>query len=103
MEYEGHMNELTKALFAANASVPPSEMELDNMMQAFSDHQAASQDKCPSLLLEAKHQLNVIHEHIHELAIEINVTESSLVSEHIQIETTYEQINNTHAWKVENA
>merc|ERR1719335_99294 len=86
-----------------NVSRNPSQTELDNMMQQFADHQAASQDKCPALLLEAKHQLNVVHEHIHELAIEINITESSLVSEHTQIETTYEMINNTHAWKVEEA
>jgi hypothetical protein len=103
MEYKAHMNELTEAMAKVSASIPPSEMELDNMMQQFADHQAASQDKCPALLLEAKHQLNVIHEHIHELAIEINVTEQSLVSEHVQIETTYEMINNTHAWKVEEA
>merc|ERR1719335_2068289 len=86
-----------------NVSRNPSQTELNTMMQHFSDNEAASQDKCPALLLEAKHQLNVIKEHIHELAIEINATEMTLVTEHHQIETTYEMINNTHAWKAEEA
>merc|ERR1719428_2532718 len=103
MEYAAHMDSLKKAMEAVKSSQSPSQIELNNMMQQFADHQAASQDKCPALLLEAKHQLNVIHEHIHELAIEINITEQSLVTEHVQIETTYEMINNTHAWKVEEA
>jgi hypothetical protein len=84
---------------AVNKSAPPSNNELETMMQSFADHQASSEDKCPALLLEAKHQLNVIHSHIHELALEINATEMTLVTQNHMIETTYEMINNTHAWK----
>jgi hypothetical protein len=99
MEYTSHSLALGRAMAAVNESVPPSSQELEIMMQSFSDHQAASQDKCPALLLEIKHQLNVLVEHIHELAIEINVTEQTLTTEHHQIETTYEMINQTHLWK----
>merc|ERR1712217_373893 len=93
--YSSHLESLKTAVSKMTASQGPSNGELENIMQQFINQQSGSQDHCPSLLLEAKHQLNELHVHIHELAIEINTTEASARSEEYMLETEYAEFNET--------
>jgi len=76
--YAAHRLALVRAVVAMEASRNVSNSELDDLISQFIDHQAASQDKCPSQLLETKHQLNSLHGELISIASEINTTEVQL-------------------------
>jgi len=73
--------------------------QLASAMSSFINAQAASSDKCPTLLLEAKHQWNILHSHIMELAQEINVTEMSVTTTTVQVDTTYQELYESEEWE----
>ena len=72
-------------MLALQDSDGPSKDELDDFIADFIDKQAASQDKCPSQLMEAKHDLKQLHEEVHDLAAQAKATK-------IQILTTTSQL-----------
>lgn len=55
-----------------------SNAELANMITTFINNQAASEDKCPARLMEAKHQLNDLHQHLLDLAAQVHATEDQV-------------------------
>jgi len=94
-EFAAHRGAVRRAVDAANETYGPTNEELDNLITHFIDHKAASQDKCPSLLLEAKHQWNALHVHLHELAVEFNSTEMSIQAVNYELTQLYYELNQT--------
>ena len=80
-QYKAHVLLLRRTRLAVQDSDGPSNDELDGFIADFIDKQAASQDKCPSQLMEAKHDLKQFPVEVHDLAAQANATE-------IQIFTT---------------
>merc|ERR1719265_2372993 len=48
--------------------------ELDKLVDKFISEQSGSEDACSSQLMEAKHQLNQIHQYVMDLSAHINTT-----------------------------
>mmetsp|Transcript_78260 Transcript_78260/g.175410 ORF Transcript_78260/g.175410 Transcript_78260/m.175410 type:complete len:892 (-) Transcript_78260:84-2759(-) len=94
------MHQLPSTIFAeTDAKTGTPNNQLASAMSTFIDAQAASSDKCPTLLLEAKHQWNILHSHIAELAQEINITEMSVTTTTVQVDTTYEELHESEKWE----
>ena len=84
-QYKAHVMLLRRAMMALQDSDGPSNNELDGFIADFIDKQAASQDKCPSQLMDAKHDLKQLHVEVHDLVAQVKATE-------IQILTTTSQL-----------
>merc|ERR1711871_133196 len=54
--------------------------ELDKLVNKFISEQSGSEDACSSQLMEAKHQLNQIHQYVQDLSAQVNATEKAIVA-----------------------
>merc|ERR1719236_99449 len=54
--------------------------QLEDMIDKFIAKQSGSDDACHSQLLEAKHQLNSLHSHVHDLSMEVNATDHQVTA-----------------------
>jgi archaellum component FlaC len=61
--------------------------ELDELIDKFIAKQAGSVDACHAKLIEAKHQLNQLHQHVHDLAMEVNATDHEVTALNSQVES----------------
>jgi len=78
--------------------------ELEDLIDKFIDKQAGSDDACHAKLVEAKHQLNQLHQHVHDLASEINATDHEVTALNNQVESKlkeYDELNKKCAKKLQ--
>merc|ERR1712183_668007 len=63
-EYAEHNRLLRDAVEKSKEAHGPSQNELDQLIQTFIDNNEPEKDHCPGRILEAKHQLNILHQTI---------------------------------------
>lgn len=78
-----------------------SNKKLDEMVQGFIHHQSGSTDACSSQLMEAKHQLNQIHQYVIDLSLEINATEHAIAALDKELQALLKQMEELEKWKDE--
>merc|ERR1719387_2844132 len=93
MAYQGSLHEVLSQLetsrLAANG-------QLEDLIEKFISKQAGSVDACHAKLIEAKHQLNQLHQHVHDLAMEVNATDHEVTALNSQVESKlkeYDELN----------
>jgi len=91
----------TRKFSAAQASKQPAITELNALVGKFIDQQSNSEDKCSSQLLEAKHQLNQLHEVIEDLGEETNSTQVSDEVLDKQLQDKKDEMDKVEEWKIE--
>merc|ERR1712187_584134 len=69
---------LRRAMDILDVSRNSSNQEIDTLIDKFIAAHTASQDHCPSELLEAKHQLNSLHKLIKDLSETVKSTEGEI-------------------------
>merc|ERR1719379_2903499 len=68
----------------------------EDLIDKFIAKQAGSLDACHAKLIEAKHQLNQLHQHVHDLAMEVNATDHEVTALNSQVESKlkeYDELN----------
>lgn len=74
--YRAHAMFLQRHTDAMKASQKAVNVTMDKLIQKFIDNQAGSQDAAHSQLLEARQQLNQLHDVVSDLANQVNATET---------------------------
>lgn len=75
--------------------------KLDELVDSFINHQSGSTDACSSQLLEAKHQLNQIHQYVIDLSMEVNSTERAILALDKELQAVMKQMEDLENWKTE--
>eukprot|EP00746_Dinoflagellata_sp_MGD_P162180 gnl/MRDRNA2_/MRDRNA2_89622_c0_seq1.p1 gnl/MRDRNA2_/MRDRNA2_89622_c0~~gnl/MRDRNA2_/MRDRNA2_89622_c0_seq1.p1 ORF type:complete len:679 (+),score=166.96 gnl/MRDRNA2_/MRDRNA2_89622_c0_seq1:89-2125(+) len=78
--------------------------QLEDLIDKFIEKQSGSSDACHSQLLEAKHQLNQLHTHVHDLSMEVNATDHQVTALNDQVEAKlqeHDDLNKECADKIE--
>merc|ERR1719240_861255 len=78
--------------------------QLEDLIDTFIAKQSGSDDACHSQLLEAKHQLNQLHQHVHDLSMEVNATDHEVTALNDQVEAKlkeYDELNEECTNKLE--
>lgn len=75
--------------------------DLEKLVDSFIDSQSGSDDACHSKLLEARHQLNRLHDILGTLMTEVNSTENSLVLYDKELQEKLRELQQIEAWKAE--
>lgn len=78
-----------------------SNKKLDQLVDSFINHQSGSTDACSSQLLEAKHQLNQIHQYVIDLSMEVNATERAIMALDKELQNLMKQMEDLEKWKEE--
>lgn len=78
--YEAHLALLRRKTSGLEASRQKPNKELGKLVDKFISQQSGSEDACSSQLMEAKHQLNQIHDYVNDLSIQINSTEKAILA-----------------------
>lgn len=74
---------------------------LGELIDAFVDSQAGSEDACHSQLLEARHQLNQLHALVLDLVEQVNSTEASLIIYDKELQEKLQELMELEQWKEE--
>lgn len=100
--YVAHQAYLRRALQVAEAGRNASNNELDTLITNFIEAHTASEDHCPAELLEAKHQLNSLHQMIlTDLAGKVNSTEAKILKDNGKLNKTVKEVEDLDNKKVE--
>lgn len=78
--------------------------QLEDLIDKFIEKQSGSSDACHSQLMEAKHQLNQLHQHVHDLSMEVNATDHQVTALNDQVEAKlkeHDELNEECADKIE--
>eukprot|EP00746_Dinoflagellata_sp_MGD_P013227 gnl/MRDRNA2_/MRDRNA2_128516_c0_seq1.p1 gnl/MRDRNA2_/MRDRNA2_128516_c0~~gnl/MRDRNA2_/MRDRNA2_128516_c0_seq1.p1 ORF type:complete len:637 (+),score=142.09 gnl/MRDRNA2_/MRDRNA2_128516_c0_seq1:215-1912(+) len=75
--------------------------DLEKLVDSFIDNQSGSDDACHSKLLEARHQLNRLHDILGTLMTEVNSTENSLVLYDKELQEKLSELQHIEAWKAD--
>jgi predicted nuclease with TOPRIM domain len=71
--------------------------QLEDLIDKFIAKQSGSSDACHSQLLEAKHQLNQLHQHVHDLSMEVNATDHEVTALNDQVEAKLKEHDELNA------
>merc|ERR1719156_306232 len=66
--------------------------QLEDAIDKFIASQAGSEDACHAQLLETKHQLNQLHQHVQDLSVQINATDHELTALNNQVESKLDDV-----------
>jgi hypothetical protein len=98
--YTAHQAYLRRSMQAAELHWNASNKELDKLVEKFIQQHTASEDKCPALLLEAKHQLNTLHQLIlNELAGRVNTSEGDILKDSGKVKKNQDELEELNKWK----
>merc|ERR1719161_2663362 len=93
LAYRGILPEVLAQLESSRLAVNG---QLEDLIDKFIAKQSGSSDACHSQLLEAKHQLNQLHQHVHDLSMEVNATDHEVTALNNQVESKlkeYQELN----------
>jgi len=96
-----HLSLLHRATKTLEISRNISNKKLYDMVDGFIKGQSGSRDAASSQLMEAKHQLNQIHQYVHDLAVEVNATERAIMALDKELQTLLQQMKDLDKWKAE--
>jgi len=75
--------------------------KLDEVVSKFIEGQSGSEDACHSKLLEARHQLNQLHDILTVLVARVNATETALILYDKELQEKLKQLVKIEKWKDE--
>merc|ERR1719248_337481 len=87
-----HLLYLNRKTLGLEGAHNVSNKNIDEVVKSFISKQSGSQDACSSQLLEAKHQLNQIHEYVMDLMMQVNTTEKAIVALDKEMENKIKEI-----------
>merc|ERR1719161_3490748 len=93
LAYQGSLPEVLSQLETSRVTANG---QLEDLIEKFISKQAGSADACHAKLIEVKHQLNQLHQHVHDLASEINATDHQVTALNNQVESKlkeYDELN----------
>merc|ERR1719313_2946619 len=74
---------------------------MDELVNGFISKQSGSQDACSSQLMEAKHQMNQIHDYVTDLIVQVNTTERARLALDKAMQDKIKEIEALDKWKEE--
>jgi len=83
---------LQKVLSNLETSRHAANGQLEDTIDKFIASQAGSEDACHAQLLETKHQLNQLHQHVQDLSVQINATDHELTALNAQVESKLDDV-----------
>lgn len=93
LAYQGSLPQVLSQLESSRVAANG---QLEDLIEKFISKQAGSADACHAKLIEAKHQLNQLHHHVHDLAMEVNATDHEVTALNQQVESKlkeYDELN----------
>jgi len=96
MQWLAYRGNLPGVLAQLESSRLTANGQLEELIDKFIAKQSGSDDACHSQLLEAKHQLNSLHQHVHDLSMEVNATDHEVTALNEQVEAKlqeYDKLN----------
>lgn len=75
--------------------------KLDEVVSKFIEGQSGSEDACHSKLLEARHQLNQLHDILTDLITKVNTTETALILYDKELQQKLKELVKIEKWKDE--
>merc|ERR1719506_2123132 len=73
--------------------------KIDELVKSFIAKQSGSEDACSSQLMEAKHQLNQIHDYVMDLLMQVNTTEKAILALDGEMENKIKEVEELDKWK----
>jgi len=101
LAYRGNLRDILARLESSRLTANG---QLEDLIDTFIAKQSGSDDACHSQLLEAKHQLNQLHQHVHDLSMEVNATDHEVTALNDQVESKlkeYDELNKECTKKLE--
>jgi len=98
---KAHLTLLRRKTNGLERSNNESSTKLDKLVGDFISKQSGSQDVCTSQLMEAKHQLNQVHEYVMDLVVQVNTTERAILALDDEMQNKVEEIEELDKWKEE--
>jgi uncharacterized coiled-coil DUF342 family protein len=90
---------LTVKACLANEDAIKEGAAMNALVDNFIDAQSGAEDACHSQLLEARHQLNQLHELVIDLAREVNSTEEQIMVYDKMLEAKFKEMSDLTKWK----
>lgn len=96
-----HLALLRRRTEGLEASRQAPNKELDKLVDEFISAQSGSEDVCSSQLMEAKHQLNQIHDYVNDLSVQINSTEKGILALDKEMQDKLKEMAALSEWRKE--
>jgi len=75
--------------------------QLEDLINEFIAKQSGSADACHAQFLEAKHQLNQLHEHVKDLSMEVNATDHEITALNNQVNSKLKENEALEEWRAQ--
>jgi len=98
---KAHLLYLNRKTLGLEGAHNVSNKNIDEVVKSFISKQSGSQDACSSQLLEAKHQLNQIHEYVMDLIMQVNTTETALLALNNEMTNKVKDLKDLDEWRLE--
>jgi len=96
---KAHLGYLNRKVHGLEHAHNVSNKKIDELVQGFISKQSGSQDACSSQLMEAKHQLNQIHQYVLDLVVQVNHTELAVVALDAEMEDQIKEMEKLDKWR----
>lgn len=90
---------LNPMLIQLEASRVAANRDLEGLIDEFIAKSSGSLDACHAQLLETKHQLNQLHQHVHDLAVQVNVTDHQITALNLESERLLSELERLTNWR----
>jgi len=90
---------LNPMLIQLEASRVAANRDLEGLIDEFIAKSSGSLDACHAQLLETKHQLNQLHQHVHDLAVQVNVTDHQITALNLESERLLNELERLTNWR----
>lgn len=90
---------LNPMLIQLEASRVAANRDLEDLIDEFIAKSSGSLDACHAQLLETKHQLNQLHQHVHDLAVQVNVTDHQITALNLESERLLSELERLTDWR----
>jgi len=97
--WESYRGGLSPMLMQLEASRVAANKDLEGLIDEFIAKSSGSLDACHAQLLETKHQLNQLHQHVHDLAVQVNVTDHQITALNLESERLLSELERLTNWR----
>jgi len=97
---KAYLGLLRRSFAGLELSRNTSNQQLDKLVDGFISQQSGSQDSCASQLMEAKHQLNQIHQYVTDLGVQVNATERAIMALDKEMAAKLKEMKENDEWRV---
>jgi hypothetical protein len=96
---KAHLSYLERKMKGFHKAHNVSDKKIDEVVQGFISKQSGSEDACSSQLMEAKHQLNQVHQYVSDLALQVNHTEHAILALNNEMEAQIKEMEKLEKWR----